>query len=225
MEDVKQYPNKGSFKRGHIPWNRNKRGIHLSPKTEFKKGNRPDNWKPVGTIVIRFDKSGTMRQWIKTKEPNIWIEYARYIWIKKYGKIPKGKLICHKNLNSSDDRIENLMVTTHKRHPTLHNRWNTKSPKKIIHSSVDRRKEQERLEKRNLRIKFIRFIRNPIISKKYKNALKFHCEDCGHIIQTCILPKGDNYNKEIDQRVIRELKLFKKVHKKFCKGAANQIKN
>lgn len=28
------------FKKKHIPWNKGKKGIHLSPKSEFKKGDR-----------------------------------------------------------------------------------------------------------------------------------------------------------------------------------------
>lgn len=31
------------FKKGHIPWSKNKKGIHLSEKTEFKKGCIPWN--------------------------------------------------------------------------------------------------------------------------------------------------------------------------------------
>jgi len=31
-------PNKTSFKKGQIPWNKNIKGIHYSPETEFKKG-------------------------------------------------------------------------------------------------------------------------------------------------------------------------------------------
>ena len=30
-----------TYEKGHIPWNKNKKGIHLSPDTEFKKGNIP----------------------------------------------------------------------------------------------------------------------------------------------------------------------------------------
>lgn len=29
------------FSKGHIPWNKGVKGIHLSPETEFKKGNLP----------------------------------------------------------------------------------------------------------------------------------------------------------------------------------------
>ena len=32
--------NKGYFKKEHIPWNKDLKGIHLSPKSEFKKGEK-----------------------------------------------------------------------------------------------------------------------------------------------------------------------------------------
>lgn len=32
---------KGDFKKGHTPWNKGMKGIHLSPKSEFKKGEHP----------------------------------------------------------------------------------------------------------------------------------------------------------------------------------------
>ena len=50
-------PNKTSFKKGHIPWNKGMKGIHTSPETEFKKGERPPTWCPVGTIRKRKDKN------------------------------------------------------------------------------------------------------------------------------------------------------------------------
>ena len=36
--------NKGRFEKGHIPWNKNLKGIHLSPNSEFKKGMKSWNF-------------------------------------------------------------------------------------------------------------------------------------------------------------------------------------
>jgi hypothetical protein len=38
-------PNKTSFKKGQISINKGRKGMHISPKTEFKKGMKPWNWK------------------------------------------------------------------------------------------------------------------------------------------------------------------------------------
>ena len=113
-------PNKTAFVKRHIPWNKNKKGIHLSPMTEFKKGQRGINWMPLGSLTIRTDKSGAQRQYIKIAEPNIWIEYAKFIWIKNNGKIPKGFLIHHIDRNTLNDRIKNLASLTRKAHFEIH---------------------------------------------------------------------------------------------------------
>ena len=114
-------PNKTSFKKGHKSWNKGKKGIHLSPETEFKKGQKGINWKATGTISCRTDKGNKQRQWIKIEEPNIWIEYAKFIWIKNNGKISKGYLIHHIDNNSMNDNINNLALLTRKAHFQIHN--------------------------------------------------------------------------------------------------------
>ena len=59
-------PNRTAFKEGHIPWNKDKKGIHLSAKTEFKKGAKPVNWVGVSTIRTRnTDKGKRQRNFIK----------------------------------------------------------------------------------------------------------------------------------------------------------------
>lgn len=44
------------FKKNNIPWNKDKKGIHLSPKSEFKKGNIPwlkNKKNPYSTSTIK----------------------------------------------------------------------------------------------------------------------------------------------------------------------------
>ena len=65
------------FKKGHIPWNKGQKGIHLSPATEFKKGQKSYSKLPIGTIVQRTEK-GKIRNFIKIKEPNKWQYYYVY---------------------------------------------------------------------------------------------------------------------------------------------------
>lgn len=126
-------PNKTTFKKGMIPWNKGKKGIHLSPASEFKKGRlgvlgNQQAPLPLLTITQRVDKNGTLRNWIKIKEPNTWISYTVYLYKKSY-KLKKGYVIHHVNNNSSDNRLENLIQVSRVEHPKLHNRWNTKNEK------------------------------------------------------------------------------------------------
>jgi len=44
----------------------------------------------------------------------------RKVWIEKYGKIPKGYVIHHKNGNKKDNRIENLECLSFKEHAKRH---------------------------------------------------------------------------------------------------------
>lgn len=113
-------PNRGSFKKGLIPWNKNLKGIHLSPGSEFKKGQVSINWTPVGTITTRIDKSKFQRKFIKISEPNNWIEYAKVVWMQNNGLIPKGYIIHHINRNTLDDVIDNLALVTRKAHFEIH---------------------------------------------------------------------------------------------------------
>lgn len=114
-------PNNTSFKEGCIPWNKGKKGTHFSPKTEFKKGQKGINWEAIRSINYRIDKSNKKRRWIKIAEPNIWVEYAKFIWIKNNGKIPKDYLIHHIDENTLNDTINNLCLLTRKEHFEIHN--------------------------------------------------------------------------------------------------------
>ncbi len=113
-------PNKTSFSKGNIPWNKGKKGIHLCPQSEFKKGQRSINWTMVGTIRIRIDKNKTSRKWIKVEEPNVWIEHSKFIWVKNRGNIPNGFLVHHIDKNALNDDILNLSLVTRAAHINLH---------------------------------------------------------------------------------------------------------
>ena len=113
-------PNKTSFKKGQPPWNKGKKGIHLSPKTEFKKGRKSINWAEVGTKTIRTEKGGKKRRWIKVDEPNVWIEYAKWVWMQQNGAIPHGLLIHHIDKNTLNDKEDNLSLVNRATHMNLH---------------------------------------------------------------------------------------------------------
>lgn len=108
-----------AFEKGHIPWNKNLKGIHLNEETEFKKGRISDAKLPIGSIVNRKEK-GKNRNFIKIADPNIWQYYSIYLYEQKYGKIPNGYVIHHINKISDDDRIENLICVSRAEHIKIH---------------------------------------------------------------------------------------------------------
>lgn len=99
------------FKKGNIAHNKGKKmseNIYQKIKpTMFKKGNRPMNWKPDGTIVQRADKTGRIYLYYKIKD-NFWVLYHRKIWEDQNGKIPKGLVLKFKDGNSLNCDIQNL---------------------------------------------------------------------------------------------------------------------
>ena len=118
-------PNKTSFKKGAIPWNKDKKNIHLSPASEWKKGMKGRNWIAVGTITQRISK-GIKRNFIKVKEPNISVPLAVYVWIKKYRFIFVGDIIHHRDGNKLNDKLKNLIALPRTDHPIFDGRWGLK---------------------------------------------------------------------------------------------------
>lgn len=109
-----------AFIKGHTPWNKGIKGLHLSPETEFVKGSVPTNKMKVGTVTQRIDKYGTWRKYIKVAEPNSWETYAVFLWEKAYGKVKEGCVIHHINKNVLDDRLDNFQMLTRAEHLEVH---------------------------------------------------------------------------------------------------------
>jgi hypothetical protein len=82
-------------------------------KTMFKKGNKPMNTQPIGTIHQRSDKSGKMYLYIKLADSN-WQLLNRYTWEQYHGPIPKGLIVAYKDGNYLNNDINNLMLLTKK---------------------------------------------------------------------------------------------------------------
>lgn len=108
--------NAGCFKKGNVPFNKgkkwadyvSKKGQENSRKTTFKKGNIPHNHRPVGNE--RITKDGYTE--IKIKEPNKWQLKHRYIYEKKYGKIPDGMNLIFLDGNKQNIELSNLKLVS-----------------------------------------------------------------------------------------------------------------
>ena len=99
--------NSGSFKKGNVPWNKGKKGIHLSPETEFKPGHnigkKSNKWKGG----IQKPKSDCTHLY---SGPNKRVRRPVFVWEQRYGKIPKGWCVIHLDKNKDNDEIDNLMI-------------------------------------------------------------------------------------------------------------------
>ncbi len=96
------------------------KGFRGSRSSEFKPGQLAHNKKAIGAISIRHHAHDTPRAWIKVGEPNKWIPHAQYVWTVHYGPIPKGHVVHHKNTESLDDTLDNLILLTTKAHSKIH---------------------------------------------------------------------------------------------------------
>jgi HNH endonuclease len=109
------------FKLGHEPWNKDMKGIHLSPQSEFQKGRESETKMPLGSVVERTrQREGYPRAWVKVAEPNKWELRARLVWAAHNGPIPRGMIVHHKDRNALNDEIDNLQMMTKAEHMNEH---------------------------------------------------------------------------------------------------------
>ena len=99
----------GCFKKGLTPWNKGMKGLQIGGKeTQFKKGNRPHNWQPVGTE--RINAEGYID--IKIAEPSKWKSKHYIIWEESKGKVPKGYVLIFGDGNRQNVQLDNLILVS-----------------------------------------------------------------------------------------------------------------
>jgi hypothetical protein len=104
------------FPKGHTPWNAGVKGIHLSPETEFQKGQPSHKRAEIGAVRIRKCKGDQLRAFVKVSDPSGWRERAKVVWEQHNGPIPKGYVIHHKDRDTLNDGIDNLQALTRAEH-------------------------------------------------------------------------------------------------------------
>lgn len=102
----------GRFRKGQVPVNKGKKYPGKTNATSFNKGNKPANYKPVGTE--RVDRDGYIL--IKVQDHGKWNERWRHkhkvIWEKVNGMVPKGHCIMFLDGNKQNITLENLKLIT-----------------------------------------------------------------------------------------------------------------
>jgi hypothetical protein len=122
VSQVKAYKNRrkwdsgltGQFEKGSTPVNKGKKCPGQSNVTSFKAGQRPYNFKPVGTE--RVDKEGY--HLIKVTDDGPWHKRWRLkhtvIWEKANGLVPKGHCLIFLDGNHQNVTLDNLQLITRK---------------------------------------------------------------------------------------------------------------
>ena len=105
------------FQKGQTPPNKgqkmSKDVYQKVEKTMFKKGNKPMNTQPIGTIHQRRDTGGKMYLYIKLADSK-WEQLNRYTWEQHNGPIPKGMVVVYKDGDYMNNDIANLLMITKK---------------------------------------------------------------------------------------------------------------
>lgn len=99
----------GRFKKGQEPWNKDKpKTWKGGEETQFKKGNKPLNHRPVGSERINI--YGYTE--VKTAEPSVWSLKHQVVWEKNNGPIPEGCVIIFGDGDKKNIKIDNLVIAT-----------------------------------------------------------------------------------------------------------------
>lgn len=99
------------YPKGHEPHNKGvpmRSDVYERVKpTMFKKGSKPHNTQPVGTIHWRMDKQGRNYAYIKIKDKD-WRLMHRVVWEQHHGPIPPKHVVRFKDGNTMNWDISNL---------------------------------------------------------------------------------------------------------------------
>lgn len=131
----------GRIQPGQAPWNK---GASYHPggrcaETQFKPGQKPHTWQPIGAYRVVQDKSGKKNLERKTSEaagPNHmrWTPVARLVWEAAHGPVPKGSIVIFKpgqrTLKLEEITLDRLSCVTRAEHAER-NRTAGKSPELI----------------------------------------------------------------------------------------------
>jgi len=98
----------GRFPIGNAPHNKGLIGRHVSPATEFRPGNRPANYKPIG--MERVNADGYVE--VKIEDPNRWRAKHALIWEAVHGSIPGGHVVIFADGDKSNIALENLLLVS-----------------------------------------------------------------------------------------------------------------
>ena len=99
----------GRFEKGRATWNKGTKGLTKANVTSFKKGQKPHNYKPLGSERITKDGyceikvSDTGRRW-KSKH--------LVVYEKHHGKVPRGSVVIFLDGDKRNFDIDNLHLVT-----------------------------------------------------------------------------------------------------------------
>lgn len=103
------------FCKGITPWNKGLKGRPATGRaveTQFKKGDKPGNWLPIGSTRLTPD-GYLQRKITDTGYPPVdWKGVHVLLWEEYFGPVPTSHCVCFKDENKSNIAIGNLELIT-----------------------------------------------------------------------------------------------------------------
>jgi hypothetical protein len=98
---------KGRFEKGNIPWNKDMKGIHLSPGTEFKKGEMvgKDHYSWNGGEQMFTNDCVHINVGANKR-----VRRPRKVYEEANGEIPKDWVLYHLDKDMHNDDLDNLIA-------------------------------------------------------------------------------------------------------------------
>jgi hypothetical protein len=104
---IKREANRGSFKKGNVAWNKGLKGIHLSPETEFKKGQLTGSEHPSWKGGEQINSNDCVYVYAGANKR---IRRPRKVYQDAHGEIPKGWILYHIDKDMHNDSLDNLIA-------------------------------------------------------------------------------------------------------------------
>jgi hypothetical protein len=103
------------FPPGHVPANKGKRGqpsVGRMAETQFKQGENPRNWLPIGSARVSDDGYHQVKLTDTGYPPRDWVGVHHLVWELTHGPIPKAHHGAFKDGNKSHIAIDNLELVS-----------------------------------------------------------------------------------------------------------------
>lgn len=106
------------FQKGMTPWNKGMKGsvgLHENCRpTQFKPGQRPHTWVPVGSYRVNYSKGlpRLEKKMSETPGPNHlrWVPVSRLVWEAQHGPAPKGHIVIFKDPKLATTLLDEITV-------------------------------------------------------------------------------------------------------------------
>lgn len=101
------------FKKGQVPFNKGIKGISYpgSVATQFKPGQKPQTWKPIGSERLTKDGYIQVKMSDTGYPPRDWVGKQIIIWERLHGmKLPDGHMVIFRDGNQLNFNFGNLQL-------------------------------------------------------------------------------------------------------------------